>query len=91
VKNIYTSGFLQRGRLPLVYPTDEEAIEMALDHAFRANPQDRHTARVMRIASTLDLEAVQVTENLLDEVRRDPGFADADAAEMLEFRGGMLF
>ena len=91
VKNIYTSGFLQRGRLPLVYPTDEEAIEMALNHAFRANPQDRLTARVMRIASTLDLETVQVTENMLDDVRRDPGFVDAGEPEVLDFRDGTLF
>ncbi len=91
VKNIYTSGFLQRGRLPLVYATDEEAIDMALNHVFRANPQDRHTARVMRIASTLDLERVQVTENLLDEVRSDPGFVDASGPEVLDFHDGKLW
>lgn len=90
-KNIYTSGFLERGRLPLVYATDEEAIETALDHVFRANPDERDNARVMRIASTLDLETVQVTSNLLDEIRAEPGFVDADEPRPLEFVDGSLF
>jgi hypothetical protein len=90
VKNTYTSGFLQRGRIPLVYATDEEAIDTALNHAFRANPQDRPNARVMRIASTLDLDTVQVTENLLDEVRQDPGFVEAGPPEPLRFQNGWL-
>ena len=89
-KNIYTSGFLERGRLPLVYATDEVAIEMALAHVFRANPDDRANARVVRIASTLDLEEVQVSENLMDEVRRDPGFVAAGEPESLRFANGAL-
>ncbi len=90
-KNIFTSGFLERGRLPLVYETDEAAIEAALDHVFRPNPQGRETARVMRIRSTLDLEEVYVSPALLEDVRASDGFIDAGEAEMLEFRDGMLF
>ena len=89
-KNIYTSGFLERGRLPLVYATDEEAIEMALAHVFRANPDQRPNARVVRIANTLDLEEVQVTANLLDEARRDPGFVDASEPAPMQFVHGSL-
>lgn len=90
-KNVFTSGFLQRGRLPLVYETDEAAIEAALDHVFRGNPDGRESARVIRIRSTLDLETIQVSPSLLDEVRASSGFLDADEPRPLDFEGGSLF
>src|SRR5690606_9310298 len=77
-KNIFTSGFPLRGYIPLVYETDEAAIDAALTHVFRANPSGRGSARVMRIRSTLDLETVQVSPSLLDEVRASEGFIEAD-------------
>lgn len=89
-KNIYTSGFLERGRIPLVYATDEEAISMALDHVFRADPDERPHARVVRIASTLDLQEIQVSPNLLEEVRSSAGFVEAGEPEALGFIGGAL-
>lgn len=90
-KNIFTSGFLERGRLPLVYETDEAAIEAALDHVFRSNPQGRETARVMRIRSTLHLEEVYVSPALLEDVRASDGFIDAAEPRPLEFTNGALF
>lgn len=90
-KNVFTSGFPLRGHIPLVYETDEAAIEAALDHVFRANPQRRETARVMRIRSTLDLDTVQVSPALLDEVRASAGFIEADELRPLEFTDGHLF
>ncbi len=77
-RNVITSGFLQRGRLPLVFDTDEQAIDAALTHVFRANPQDRPGARIMRIRSTLDLEELWVSPNLLDEVQASPGFISVE-------------
>jgi hypothetical protein len=89
-KNVFTSGFLERGKLPMIYESDEAAIEAALDHVFRANPDTRDSARVIRIRSTLDLETIHVSLSLLDEVRTSPGFLDADEPHPLEFRDGFL-
>lgn len=89
-KNIFTSGFPLRGYIPLVYETDEAAIEAALAHVFRANPDGRGAARVIRIRSTLDLDEIQVSPSLLDEVRASPGFVDADEPRPLDFVGGSL-
>jgi Lactate racemase N-terminal domain len=80
-KNIFTSGFLQRGRIPLVFETDAEAIDAALFHVFRANPQARPNARVMRIRNTLELEELWITPNLIDEVKAAPGFISVEPAE----------
>lgn len=66
--NTFTSGFLERGRLPLVFPNDEAAIHAALTHLFRPNPQDRPHARIMRIPNTLDLQTVWVSPNLVEEM-----------------------
>jgi hypothetical protein len=90
-KNIFTSGFLARGRIPLVYETDEAAINTALDHLFRTDPTARDSARIMRIRSTLDLEEIQVSPSLLDEVRASDGFIEADDPRLLDFANGDLF
>lgn len=89
-KNIFTSGFLARGRIPLVYETDEAAINAALDYLFRANPAARDSARIVRIRSTLDLEHIQVSASLLDEVRASDGFLDVGAPHPLDFADGSL-
>jgi len=63
---------------------------MALNHVFRANPEGRTDARIVRIASTLDLDEVQVTPNLLDEVRAEPGFIDVSEPAPIKFVNGAL-
>ena len=75
--NVFTSGFLERGRLPLVLENDTKAIESALAHVFRTHPQDIATARVMRIENTLSLEKLWVSPALLDEVKTSDGFISA--------------
>jgi hypothetical protein len=90
-KNAFTSGFLMRGNLPMVYENDAEAIDAALISVFRANPQAMGSARVMRIRSTLDLENIQVSEALLDDVRASAGFIEAGEPEPLPFVNGALF
>jgi hypothetical protein len=82
-KNVFTSGFLERGKVPLVYETDAEAIDAALTHVFRANPQSRANARVVRIRNTLELEQVFVSPNLLDEIRADASFISVEKPEPL--------
>lgn len=89
-KNAFTSGFLMRGNLPMVFETDAEAIDAAITSVFRSHPQDRSNARVMRIRSTLDLEALSVSAALLDDVRASEGFIEAGESQPLQFEHGAL-
>ncbi len=67
-KNLYTSGFLLRGRMPLVFESDEETIQAALFDAFRADPSQAADARVVRIKNTLALENLWVSTNVAAEL-----------------------
>ncbi|MCY4465118.1 MAG: DUF2088 domain-containing protein [Chloroflexi bacterium] len=67
-KNLYTSGFLLRGRMPLVFESDEETIQAALFDAFRADPSQAAHARVVRIKNTLTLENLWVSANVAAEL-----------------------
>jgi len=68
VKNMFTSGFLQRARMPLVFDSDTETIQAALFDAFRADPAASAQARVMRIKNTLELEKLWVSANIAAEL-----------------------
>ena len=89
-KNLFTSGFLLRARMPLVFATDEEAIRSAIFDAFRRT-QAFENARVMRIKNTLEIEDVWVSPNIADELRGKPNITiDGDALPMV-FNEGHLF
>ncbi len=75
-KNVLASGFLERGRLPLVMKDSAEALDAAIFHAFRDRPEQKNNARILRIASTLDLETFFVSENLVEEMRSLPGYLE---------------
>jgi hypothetical protein len=89
-KNVATSGFLERGRVPLVLATDAEAIDAALTHVFRAEPAACAGARMVRIRDTLTLDRLWITPNLLDEVRAAPGFLSAGEPHTPVFKAGAL-
>ena len=69
MKNMFTSGFLKRCRMPLVFESDEEAIKAALFDAFRADPAQCASARVVRIKNTMSLESLWVSANIATELR----------------------
>jgi hypothetical protein len=75
--NVMASGFLERGKVPLVLPGPEEALSAALGHVFRDHPEKRASARILRIRNTLELEEFWVSEGLLAEVQAQPGFLEA--------------
>jgi hypothetical protein len=85
VTNIVTSNFLRRGFIPLVYPTGAEAVEAAIVHVLRGRSGGRDTARIVRIQDTLALDRVQVSPNLLDEIRTSDDFIRADNPESMQF------
>ncbi len=80
-KNVLASGFLERGRLPVVLGDPAEALQAALNHVFRDHPEGRATARVLHIGSTLELEEFRVSENLIGEMRKLPGYLEDSGPE----------
>jgi hypothetical protein len=67
--NIITSANLDGAAIPMVMNTDREAISLAVKTVVRVKPQD---CRIVRIKNTLHLSEIQVSEPLLDIVRRHP-------------------
>lgn len=85
-KNVLTSGFLERGRVPLALADEAEALDAALGHVFRDDPAGRAGARVLRIRNTLQLEDFWVSENLRAEIEGIPGFLSASAPQAFAAR-----
>lgn len=89
--NLFTSGFMQRAAMPLVFENDRETIEASIFDAFRANIDEHENARIVRIKNTLDLEHMWVTKNIADEIRgRDTITIDEHPCELV-FEDGWLF
>jgi hypothetical protein len=65
--NTITSTFLERGRLPISFPTDREAIETALRCAWQPDVEE---ARVIRVSSTLELTQMLVSTAVWEEELR---------------------
>ncbi len=75
--NCITTGFLDRGKLPLVFPTDRRAIEAAWASL------DSPTTAVI-IANTLHLDALLVSTTVLDGLRAAEGLRAADRSRAAE-------
>ncbi len=91
IKNIFTSGFLQRGQMPMVFETDEETIHASIFDVFRGNIEDHDQVRVVRIKNTLALETMWVSANIAEELREQDHITIGDTATELEFTDGWLF
>ncbi len=90
MKNMFTSGFLLRCRMPLVFESDEETIKAALFDAFRSDPSGCVDARVVRIKNTLALENMWVSANIADELNGRAAVSIGESAAELAFAGGTL-
>lgn len=64
--NTITSGFLERGKLPLIADTPEAACETALS-LIRPTPPEE--ARLMRIQDTLHIEEMEISAALAKEAQ----------------------
>ena len=78
--SLVPSGFLQRGDIPTVQPTEHAAIM----HALAATHHD--AATIVRIRSTLLLDELQVSENLLADLLRRPDVELVRPPEPMRFR-----
>jgi hypothetical protein len=64
--NCITAMTPEKARLPIALPTDREAIATALT---TVGPVEPWEARVIRIKNTLEMEELQVSEAVLDELK----------------------
>jgi hypothetical protein len=67
--NIITTGFLERGYLPIIQETDKEALHTALFSCGRVMKAE--AARLMIIKNTLCMHEMLVSEALLEEVKTE--------------------
>lgn len=67
--NVLTSCFLERARIPITLPTDEEVFRVCLDTCWRVRYDE---ARMVLIPNTLELKTLWVSPALESEVRQHP-------------------
>lgn len=67
--NVITSMNLDGCAIPMVMNNDHDAIALAVKTVVRVKPED---CRIVRIRNTLHLGEIEVSEAMLDEVRRQP-------------------
>ena len=68
-RNVITSSFLERAKIPIVADSDREAFEIALRSC--GHVPDGH-ARIIRILDTLRLEEMYVSQAIAGELRNSP-------------------
>jgi hypothetical protein len=68
-KNIATSSFLERGKIPFITEHDVSALELALRNCGNATPGGE---RIIRIKDTLHLDELYVSNNILNEIANNP-------------------
>ena len=67
--NVITSMNLDGACIPVVMNSDREAIALCVRTVIRVKPED---CRIVRIRNTLRLGEIEVSQSLLEEVRRQP-------------------
>lgn len=67
--NIITSTYLDGGAIPIIMNTDQEAIQLAVKTVVRVKSED---AKVVRIATTLDVVDIHVSEPMLPFIKANP-------------------
>lgn len=79
-ENILTTGFLERGKMPLVAETECDALDSALKPCGIHNPDQ---ARVLRIKNTLVLDEMWASAPIVEELRGQPNIEVLDEMIML--------
>lgn len=81
--NVITSMNLDGGAIPMVMNNDRDAIALAVKTVVRVKPEN---CRVVRIRNTLHLGEIEVSDSMLEEVRRQPErFEIAELARDMKF------
>jgi hypothetical protein len=74
-ENILTTGFLERGKMPLVAETERDALDYALKPCGIKNPDQ---ARILRIKNTLALDEMWASAKVVEELRGQPNIEVLD-------------
>jgi hypothetical protein len=78
--NAITSTVLLGVRIPAILKSDREAMQICLR---TANEIDKENPRVVRIADTMHLEHIFISEAMLGEARQNPSIIiEGEPAEM---------
>lgn len=86
-KNIITSAFLERGKVPIVAENARESLEFATRSC---GPAPAGGRRIMRIRDTLHLETVYVSLPIADEIRKKSNITVEDEpVELFDRRGNL--
>ncbi len=80
--NVVTSTFLERAKVPMVLSTDEEALQTAIRCNWGVPAEE---TRFVRIANTLHLEHLYVSENLVEEALANSDAEVVSGPEDLRF------
>lgn len=83
--NVLSSTFIERGKLPLVLPTDKMLVETMAELAER---KGKKPARIVFIRDTMSLSEFYVTEPLVDEILSMPGITLKEELKAIPFRAG---
>lgn len=70
-ENVVTSGFLERGKLPVVAEDEEEAAAIGLRSCGLIDPGSE---RIIRIRDTLHLEEFEASPRVVEQLRSRPDF-----------------
>lgn len=67
--NVITATLLDGAAIPMIMNTDEEAVQLATKTLLRTSVKD---AKIVHIANTLEVVAIDISENLLPYVEANP-------------------
>lgn len=85
--NVATTGFLERGKVPVIADTDREALSLAFGMAGMPPPDQ---ARIVRIRNTLHLEELWASPAAVAALEGRDGIELADAVDVSLGPDGML-
>ncbi len=81
-ENVITSTFVERGKIPLAFPSDRAAIEAALRCVWNCDPL---STRIVFIRNTRDIERFMVSFSLLAELQDKAGIRVLTPSRELSF------
>jgi hypothetical protein len=63
--NVRATTFIERAKIPIIAEDEEEAVALALQ---TCGTEDASAARVVRIKNTLQLEEIEVSHSVLEQI-----------------------
>jgi hypothetical protein len=87
-KNVSTSSFLERGKIPYIAENDYEALQLALRNCGVLDPGYE---RIIRIKDTAHLNELYVSDAILDEIKDNPQIeAIADKTSIYNYKKSLI-